>query len=47
MNLVLFVFKVVWLYESLDLGTRIQTAIKVIHKKLTDMSQTALQVESK
>jgi len=39
--------KVVWLCESLDLGTRMQTAIKVIHKKLTDMSQTALQVESK
>ncbi|XP_069692884.1 uncharacterized protein Apoltp isoform X2 [Periplaneta americana] len=39
--------KVVWVYESLDLGTRIQMAIRIIHSKLTDITQTALQVENK
>jgi hypothetical protein len=47
MNLILFIFKVVWVYESLDLGRRIQMAIRMIHKKMTDITQTALQVENK
>lgn len=47
MNLLLFIFKVIWVYESLDLGTRMQMAIRMIHKKVTDITQTALQVENK
>ncbi|PNF28889.1 hypothetical protein B7P43_G03854 [Cryptotermes secundus] len=39
--------KVIWVYESLDLGTRMQMAIRMIHKKVTDITQTALQVENK
>ncbi|PSN49824.1 hypothetical protein C0J52_08839 [Blattella germanica] len=39
--------KVIWLYDSLDLGTRFQVLLKLLHKKLTDITQTALQVESK
>ncbi|XP_066998183.2 uncharacterized protein Apoltp [Anabrus simplex] len=39
--------KVMWLYDYLDLGTRIQNAITLIHLKITDITQTALQAENR
>lgn len=39
--------RAVWLYDSLDLGTKAQALITLIHTKLTDVRQTALQADSR
>ncbi|XP_063238564.1 uncharacterized protein LOC134540049 isoform X2 [Bacillus rossius redtenbacheri] len=39
--------KVAWVYEYLDVGGRLQYAVALLHSKLTDMTQTALQAESR
>ncbi|GLH12107.1 Apolipophorins, partial [Gryllus bimaculatus] len=39
--------KIVWVYNYLDLGTRIQKAITLVHLKITDITQTALQAENR
>lgn len=36
-----------WLYEYFDMETRIHRFITLIHRKLTDMTQTALQAENR
>ncbi|KAJ8873166.1 hypothetical protein PR048_026783 [Dryococelus australis] len=38
---------VMWVYEYLDVGNRLQYVIALLHSKLTDMTQTALQAESR
>ncbi|XP_049847119.1 uncharacterized protein LOC126299332 [Schistocerca gregaria] len=39
--------KVIWFYNYFDLGTKIQKTVILIHSKLTDMTQTALQAENR
>lgn len=39
--------KLIWFYEYFDVETRLQNSLKMLHKKLTDYSQTALQAENR
>ncbi|XP_045482614.1 uncharacterized protein LOC123686485 [Harmonia axyridis] len=36
-----------WFYEYFDVETRLQNFLKLLHKKVTDYSQTALQAENR
>nr|CAD7432411.1 unnamed protein product [Timema monikensis] len=39
--------KFMWFYDYLDVGNRFQRAVTLIHSKLTDITQTALQAENR
>ncbi|CAG2066717.1 unnamed protein product, partial [Timema podura] len=39
--------KFMWFYDYLDVGSRFQRAVTLIHSKLTDITQTALQAENR
>lgn len=39
--------RVVWVYEYFDMESRLQRFISLVHRKLTDLSQTALQAENR
>lgn len=36
-----------WFYDYFDVGTRIRRVISLVHLKLTEITQTALQVENR
>lgn len=36
-----------WFYDYFEVGTRIRSVVSRLHKKLTEITQTALQVENR
>lgn len=36
-----------WFYDYFDVGTRIRRVVSLVHLKLTEITQTALQVENR
>lgn len=42
-----FYDKLVWVYDYFDMESRLHRFISLVHRKLTDLSQTALQAENR